>query len=113
MAAVAMAVPVLRGKVEDLRRFIQETLGPRSAECEEAARRLGITGERIWLQESPEGATAIIYLEADDPERAMQRWAAAETPFDRWFKQRSQEIFGIDFGQMSPLPEQVLAWEAR
>jgi hypothetical protein len=40
---------------------------------------------------------------------AIQKLAASDHPFDRWFKEQSREVHGIDFNQRlpGPPPEQV------
>src|SRR5207302_1867381 len=125
LAAIAFALPIRRGKSEVWRRFVQEMLGLRRAEYEEARRRLGIRHERAWLIEAPHGdpafagsgsgagqALAFVYLEADDPTGALAQLAATDAPFDCRLRQQWREIHGPDPAQVLPgfPPELVYEW---
>ncbi|HLH22628.1 MAG TPA: DUF6176 family protein [Chloroflexota bacterium] len=112
MGTIAVAFPVLPGKSEDGRRFAQEAT-ERQRETSESFRRMGITRESWYLQSTPQGDLVIVYMEADDPLKAFQAWAASTDPYDQWFKQRAASVCGIDFNQPLPaLPEQVFHWAA-
>jgi hypothetical protein len=114
MAAIAFVAPILPGKLEAWRRFNQETLG-RWREAHDAAnQRDGITRERAWLQQTPEGDMAIISLEVDDPERMFQSMATANSPYDAWFRQQLLEIHGLDLAAPSEGPISLLEfdWQA-
>lgn len=111
MASLASAFPVLPGKEEALNRFTQEMAGPRRSDYQASRRRLGITIERSYLQHTPQGALAIVYIEADHPEQALERIAASQDPFDIWFKQQLHEIHGVDFNQPPPGPPPQLIFD--
>jgi ribosomal protein L16 Arg81 hydroxylase len=49
-----------------------------------------------------------VYLEADDIGSAMEQIALSEEPFDQWFRERIQEVHGVDLAEPQPPPEQVL-----
>ena len=95
-SAIAFAGFVLPGKEEPWRCFVQELLGSRLEEYEELSRRLGVSGETVWLMRSPGGEMAIAYLEAEEPERIVALLAASREPFDLWFKGRLLELHGCD-----------------
>lgn len=112
MATMAVAFPVLPGQAEAGRRFAQEALSRRQ-ELAESFRRIGVSREEWYLQSTPQGELVIVVLEAADPRRAFQDWAASSDPFDRWFKQQAQAVSGIDFNQpLADLPERIFAWPA-
>ncbi len=54
------------------------------------------------------GTVAVVYLEADDVGSAMEQVALSEEPFDQWFRERIQEVHGVDLAEPQPPPEQVL-----
>ena len=110
-SAIAFAGFVLPGKEEPWRRFVQELLGSRLEEYEGLRRRLGISGESVWLTRSPNGEMAIAYLEAEEPERVVPLLAVSQEPFDLWFKGRLLELHGCDLKtlQRCPSPELVVA----
>jgi hypothetical protein len=46
-----------------------------------------------------------VYLEADDVGAAMMGIATSQEPFDVWFRERTQEIHGIDLAEPAPPAE--------
>jgi hypothetical protein len=113
MASLALTIPILPGKTEEFRSFAQEVLGPRRQEMDERGREHGLDRQFIWIQPTPQGDVLIVYLEGDDPMQSHQRFAASQEPFEVWFKERIQEITGVDFNQPPPgLPELAFDWQA-
>ena len=102
---------------EPWRRFLQELSGSRFEEYAKSRRRLGIFAESVWFAPKPTGGgIAIVWLEAEDPERALRELvaelAASETSFDSWLRREMHELFGCDFAQL-PRPargELLFAW---
>ena len=41
-------------------------------------------------------------MELDDPQRMFEGAGSSDDPFDQWFRERAQEVHGIDLSQ--PLP---------
>src|SRR5437879_9758008 len=66
-------------------------------------KRIGITRERGWLQQTPQGDVFVLVLEGDDPVKANELFAASKEPFDVWFKERVGPLAGADFGQPIPV----------
>ncbi len=66
MASLASAFPILPGKTELWKHFSQEMVGPRRSEHEASRKRLGVTREVAYLQQTPQGDMAVVYLEAQD-----------------------------------------------
>ncbi len=93
------------GQEEPWRRFLQELSGPRYEEYKESRRRLGISAESTWLApRSSGGGVAVMYLEAEDPEpaleRALRELAAPKAPFDSWYATQMRALFGCDFARL-------------
>lgn len=113
MASFALGLPVLPGQAEAIRRMQDEALGPRRTEYEESRRRLGITKEMVWVQRTPVGEMALIYWEAENPQRALEEMARSQNEFDNRFRQFLQEVHGVDVTQEQPPPsELVFNWQA-
>ncbi len=109
MAAIGFAVPILPGKEEKDRSDMAETAGPRREEAEAAWKRHGITRHSVWHQQTPDGAFAIVLVEADDIEAAMQGMASSDDPFDEWYRAMIKDVHGIDIASdPPPQVEQVL-----
>ena len=96
MERIVMAGPLLPGKEEPWRRFVQELAGSRAGEYEEMKRRLGIQNETMWLMRVPRdvyrGELVFVRLEAAEPEKVLRRLKASEHPFDLWLKDRLMEF---------------------
>ena len=115
--ASLFACQISADQEEPWRRFLQELSGSRFEEYAESRRRLGIFAESVWFAPKPSGGgTAVVFLEAEDPERALRELvaelAASETSFDSWLRREMHELFGCDFAQL-PRPargELLFAW---
>ena len=96
---------------------MQELSGSRFEQYAQSRRRLGISAESVWLAPKPSGGgIAVVWLEAEDPERAprelVAELAASESPFDSWLRREMHELFGCDFTQLprAPRSELLFAW---
>lgn len=114
MASLASAFPILPGKLEQWTHFSQELVGPRHAEYVASRKRLGITREVAYHQQTPMGDLSVVYLEAQDIQAVLQGFGTSQEPFDVWFRQQVLEINGLDFTQppAGPLPEAIVDWRA-
>lgn len=112
MAAYAFMLPILPGQEETDRRFFEQLQGPRRAEYEEAWRRLGVKAERVWHQQTPDGTFAVVYLEADDPERMFAGLASSDDPFVAWWREQILAVHGVDLTQplSGPPNTQIHDW---
>src|SRR3712207_2137180 len=82
---------------EPWRRFLQELSGSRFEEYVKSRRRLGIFVESVWFAPKPSGGgAAVVFLEAEDPERALRELATSETPFDSWYGTQMRKLFGLN-----------------
>ncbi|MCC2626398.1 MAG: hypothetical protein K0S14_48 [Thermomicrobiales bacterium] len=107
--AAAFAIPRLPGKTDIDRREMRSCWqGDRRAAYEASRKRLGITREAVWIQQLPSGDIAIVHLEADDLNRALTGITTSEDPFDRWLREHSLEVHGVDLKAGLPPLEQVL-----
>jgi hypothetical protein len=109
MQSVAFAAPILPGKTEEDRSAMQSCSQGERREAHEASRkRHGINRETVWIQQTPGGDVAVVYLEADDLQAAFAGLGSSQEPFDRWFRESIRDIHGIDLEQGFPPPEQTL-----
>ena len=109
---IAFAGPILPGKEERWRRFLQELAGSRREEYEDMRRRLGIMRQRVWIVRTARSETAVSYLECEEPGNVAARLAASTEPFDVWLKARLAEFHGCDFARPDPRWPQELVFEA-
>jgi hypothetical protein len=113
MAKVGFAVPILPGKEDLATRHSIEEIRRRMPEYEESRRRAGVTMERVYLQNNPDGSRLfVIYVEAAGDSPDVIGTFASGSDFDQWFLDVNQEITGIDFRQPAPGggPEHVAGW---
>jgi hypothetical protein len=84
---------------EPWRRLLQELSEPHWREEHVAAcRRLGISVESIWfVPKMGGGGTAVVYLEAEDPERTQRELVASKKLFDSWGIGRMGRFRGFGF----------------
>src|SRR4030042_1156346 len=112
MSGIVLTFPILAGKVEAWRRFCQELSGSRRKKYEASRQRLGITRERLALVDTAFGATAVTTLEAPDVAQALGQIIASVLPFDVWYRERLQELHGVNlagyeqFSQRTPRSEE-------
>ena len=108
--SIGLAVPLLPGKTEAHRRVADALNGERRDGFDEFHRRAGVT-EDWWIQETPMGDFAVVYLESDDLGAAMGHLAQSQGETEAWFKQALMETQGIDWGgPPPPLPELPFDW---
>jgi hypothetical protein len=109
MQSVAFAAPILPGKTEIDRANMESVAhGGRKADHASSRQRHGITREAVWIQPTPAGDVAVVYLEADDLQAAFAGIGSSQDPFDIWFRDMVRDIHGIDLAQGFPPPEQAL-----
>lgn len=103
MASLAFVFPLTAGKTEEWRYWGEEMLGPRRSEYQAFRRRLNLTVQRMYLQQTPQGDRAIMYLEGDDLQHTFQELRTSQDSFAVWFRQRAGDLFdGLDLTQISP-----------
>ncbi len=109
---IAFCTPVLPGLEDAHRQDMAAASGDRREQHTESRRRAGITLERAWHQETPDGTLAIVYIEAADLEKVFGVMATSEDPYDVDFRESVQRIHGIDLTGEFPFPDLLLDWTA-
>ena len=106
---LAFAFPIRAGQGDALRQFCDEAFHHRRYEHHLSRRALGLTRERIYVNQTAAGDVATFYVEGDHPRSAYEQLAASQAVHDVWFKERCREIFadGCDLDQPLPLIEVV------
>ena len=106
---IGFAVPLLPGKSDSDREAMLSCWQGERREAHAASReRLGIRRESVWIESTPGGDMAVVHLEADDIEAALQGMATSQEPFDVWFRRHVLDVHGIDLADPLPPLEQVL-----
>jgi len=102
MASYAFANPIQPGKMEAWKGLVAEMTGPRKAELAESRKRAGLTVERVFLQQMPQGDMAIVYWEAEDIGKVFEALMTSTNPFDQWF--REQVLVGVHGMDLAAAP---------
>lgn len=111
---IAFCVPVLPGmEAEHREDMAAAEHGDKRDQHTASRRRAGITVEKAWHQETPDGTLGIVYIEADDLGDAFRSFATSQDPYDAWFRDHAKRINGVDLTEEFPLPELVLDWTSR
>jgi|SRR5579884_1495663 len=112
MQSVAFAAPILHGRTDDDREAMRSCVaGERKRAYESSRARHGIRREAVWIQPTPAGDVAVVYLEADDLRAAFSGLGSSQDPFDRWFRDIAREIHGINLEDGFPPPEQLIDYQ--
>ena len=113
MQSVAFAAPLLPGKTEQDRNDIRSCAeGERKAAHKASRARHGIAREAVWIQPTPMGDLAVVYIEAEDLQAAFAGLGSSQDPFDVWFREQVRDVHGINLEDGFPPPEQILAYTA-
>jgi len=108
--AVAVVLPLVPGKTDAHRRLAKEVSGPRKDAFDKFHERAGVT-EDWWIEPTPMGDMALVYLESDDLAGAMGHLAVSNDDTEVWFKERLLETEGIDWSAPPPpLPTLLFDW---
>jgi hypothetical protein len=112
--AILIVAPILPGKAEAWRRFMQEIGGARRQEYEASRRRLGIRAERAWISETRWRTIGIMLIEGEALEQALAALAHSDQPFERWFRDQLLTLQGLDLTQLDLafLPDLIFAWSS-
>jgi hypothetical protein len=118
MPGIVLTFPIVPGMVEAWRRFCQELSGSRRQAYEGSRRKLGITRERLALVETAYGSAAVTTLEGADMAQALGQIISSDLPFDRWYRERVRELYGVNLSgyelfaqQTSPPQAQELLFD--
>ncbi len=114
MDRVCFALPVLEGKTEDARAFFEELETQRKDAYAASERRINITKEAWYVQQTPQGDLLLAYIESPDFADALGKFSQSQDEFDQWFKRRVAEVTGVDLNDPppGPLSEQLSSYEA-
>jgi hypothetical protein len=113
MPTIAFVAPLLPEMSEVERNAMASCWhGERKAAFEDARRRAGVTRETVWIQPTPMGDVAVVFMEADDVEAAFGVIGASDERFDIWFRDHVRQVHGFSLEDGFHAPELVLDYQA-
>lgn len=104
MDHIGFALPVQPGKSADARAFLTELDGPRKGQYAASERKIGITKELWFFQQTPNGDLIVAYMESADFGQALGMFSQSKEEFDAWFKERLANVTGVDLNNPPPGP---------
>ncbi len=104
MDQALFALPILPGKTEAARAFLQELEGSRKQDWAACVQHVGMVKEMWAIQQTPQGDLFVIYMAGENLGRSFEQFAASQDEFDRWQKQQVQETTGADMNTPPPGP---------
>jgi hypothetical protein len=113
MECITWFVPILPGKLEAWKAFVDEIKGPRKDEFAHSRQRLGASREVISLVQTPEGDFASLFHEGESVSGGFSKLAGSEDPFDVWFKDKILELHGVTSEMLSQGPPSEVVFDYR
>jgi hypothetical protein len=104
MDHIGFALPIQPGKNAEARAFLTELDGPRKEHYAASERKIGITKELWFFQQTPNGDLVVAYMESADFGKALGMFAQSQEEFDVWFKERLANATGVDLNNPPPGP---------
>ena len=112
MQTIAFAVPLLPDRAEAHRVELASCwVGHRREAHQDARRRAGIIREASWVQPTPAGDLAVVYLEADDLDAALTILETSHEPFDHWFRDHLRQVHGTTWAEALTEPQLILDFD--
>ncbi len=105
MASTAMTFRIQPGMTPATIEFAEEALGPRRAGHDASRAKLGITREKVWVENTNRGDTLVFYLEGGDLDASMSMLGESNSMYDLWFREKIYALTGsdwCDFRQVKP-----------
>ena len=109
----AVAIPILKGKTEQWKKFSGELKTRYKNEFNQSRQNVGVY-ERTFFQPTPHGDFVIVTHQGEHPFQAMQKLTEKNDEFTKWFTGQVKEIHGLDLTQknnLPPTPELVIESE--
>ena len=104
MDQTLFALPILPGKTEAARAFLQELDGPRKPQWNDCARLMRVAKETWAIQQTPQGDFFVVYMAGENLAETFAQFAASQDEFDLWQKQQVLETTSADLSTPPPGP---------
>lgn len=109
MTGMALAAPVLPGKVDAWKDWSRELEAePWHSDYIAMMKKSGVSRIRVWLQENPENAVAIIIYEGETPEGFLREIGISQESFAVWFREKVKDLHGFDLAEPGGPPAELV-----
>ena len=101
MPQIAIAVPILPGKLDQFRKSVDDMNGP---EFTGFLNRNGLNSVNVFHQHNPDGSDlAIVVHEGPDPQKWFTQGMSSNEPIAQQWREMAAEVHGM--GPDKPMPE--------
>jgi hypothetical protein len=101
---LAIVFPIPAGSTRRAEALAAELQGPRWEEFCRSQRALRIRKERWFLNDTSQGSSVTVYLEAEDVAQALGKLVVSQDATDLWLKEQVKGLTGVDFNRAPRLP---------
>ena len=98
---MTIVIPILPGKSEAWRRFMQALQGTRRDEFADWCTRMQVRVAEIWLHDLLGGTAVVFQLYIAQPDTVVTQWMQPTRPFDRWLGEQILFLIGLDLSRMA------------
>ena len=95
-----LLVPILPGKSEAWRRFLQELEGSRTAQFTHWCQALGVEIQKIQLHDALGCALVLLTIQVQHPIEVARNLAQQESLFNDWLLTHVQQLHGLDLTRL-------------
>ena len=97
---IQIIVPILPGKAEAWRRFLQEIEGLQADEFAHWCKNLNVEVQRIALHVSLGGGIVLLSVFAAEPNCVLAKLAQHSSPFNHWLIDQAHRLHGLDLNRI-------------
>lgn len=106
MAEIHLVLPILPGRTEAWRRFVQELQGPQQAEWKAWRKRVGLIHLWAQLQAPPKQTFVLLRIKCGAEADWSEPLILDKVPFDRWLREQIRALHGIDLADLESAGQQ-------
>lgn len=104
LTEAAVAMPISPGQTAAWQQALGELTGQRYAEYDASRRRFGLDTQTTYLQRTPAGDFALVYMAGPDVVDSFRRMSKSQDPWDVQWRQLTQALHGKDFSHRDAEP---------
>jgi hypothetical protein len=109
MSTYAFVMPLVQGKTDTWKKYIQELKGQRHDDFKKSRQKANLRGEQAWLQKTPIGDVVVVVMDTDNPTKVFDHFIKSSDPFDTWFRDKILiECHGMQPSDKPPIQNELV-----